>query len=844
MSAIANKVGSQRENAAFSSGRIGIKEYVLILFQLGVVFLLLRQFQIESAAFLRLALLAFGGFAIHALLPLRHRLPFFLLLSFIGMATTLGIANGASLITIGLILIGICHLPVSFRLRGILILAVVAILVAWRAKWIDGPVADAVWPILGSMFMFRLIVYIYELRHDKTPASPVQTLSYFFMLPNVCFPLFPVIDYKTFRRNYYDDDAYRIYQTGIDWIVRGVIHLLLYRFVYYHLTLAPSEVTGPAQLIQYLVANFLLYLRVSGLFHLIIGMLYLFGFRLPETHNRYLLASSFTDFWRRINIYWKDFMQKIFYYPAVFRLRALGTTKAMVVATLYVFMLTWFLHAYQWFWLRGTMLWVLQDILFWAILGVLVVLNALYELKYGRSRSLGKTKQTWRSLGVLTLKSFATFWFICVLWSFWTAESLSDWFSLWSALEGPMTADALIFPGIILVVILLGSIEGSTIRNTRSSEGLDREWIRARAAMVAAMFVLVGVSIEAIHTRLGAEVATLVHSLRSARLSRLDTANLERGYYENLLSVDRFNSQLWEVYTKKPANWLDSNAGLKRFTSDFAQSEMVPSVVLDTNYGMISINRWGMRDQDYERKPPPNTYRIAMLGASSVMGWGVGDGQTFEALVENRLNHEDDLHAKYEILNFGVQGYQPLQQLVSLEKALEFEPNAIFYVATGSEISRATRYLVEAVQKNVDIPFEPLREIVAKAGLTKDMEETVALKRVKPFSNEILFWTYRHIAERSRAKGAIPVLVFLPQVREGPWQEETPETLRMAQDAGFIVINLADVYSGQDIAAIRLAEWDDHPNVHGHELIASRLYDEMRKKRDIIFNSSTHGSKH
>ena len=190
--------------------------------------------------------------------------------------------------------------------------------------------------------MFRLIVYIYELRHDKTPVSPVQTLSYFFMLPNVCFPLFPVIDYKTFRRNYYDDDAYRIYQTGIDWIVRGVIHLLLYRFVYYHLTLAPSEVTGPAQLIQYLVANFLLYLRVSGLFHLIVGLLYLFGFRLPETHNRYLLASSFTDFWRRINIYWKDFMQKVFYYPAVFRLRKLGTTKAMVIATLYVFMLTWF----------------------------------------------------------------------------------------------------------------------------------------------------------------------------------------------------------------------------------------------------------------------------------------------------------------------------------------------------------------------------------------------------------------------------------------------------------------------------------------------------------------------
>ena len=152
-------------------------------------------------------------------------------------------------------------------------------------------------------------------------------------------------------------------------MVRGVIHLLLYRYVYYNLALAPSEVTGPENLIQYVVANFLLYLRVSGLFHLIVGMLYLFGFRLPETHHMYLLAASFTDFWRRINIYWKDFMQKVFYYPAVFRLKSLGMTKAMVLATLWVFLMTWSLHAYQWFWLRGTALLEWQDMLFWAILG-------------------------------------------------------------------------------------------------------------------------------------------------------------------------------------------------------------------------------------------------------------------------------------------------------------------------------------------------------------------------------------------------------------------------------------------------------------------------------------------
>jgi hypothetical protein len=54
---------------------------------------------------------------------------------------------------------------------------------------------------------------------------------------------------------------------------------------------------------------------------------------------------------------------------------------------------------------------------------------------------------------------------------------------------------------------------------------------------------------------------------------------------------------------------------------------------------------------------------------------------------------------------------------------------------------------------------------------------------------------------------------------------------------------MSDVYKGQDIAAIRLAEWDDHPNRRGHELIASRLYDELQKKRETIFQAVSRASK-
>ncbi|MEO8410998.1 MAG: hypothetical protein ABI478_10540, partial [Propionivibrio sp.] len=163
--------------------------------QLVLVLLLLRQFQVESPAFRLLAMVAVAGFAVHAFLPLPARLPFFTCLSLLSIPLTLGLVNGAWLIGIGFVLIAACHLPLSFRQRGFILLGLAALLIAQRATLLPTLWSEAIWPILGSMFMFRLIVYFYDLRHDKTPVTAAQSLSYFFMLPNACFPLFPVIDF-------------------------------------------------------------------------------------------------------------------------------------------------------------------------------------------------------------------------------------------------------------------------------------------------------------------------------------------------------------------------------------------------------------------------------------------------------------------------------------------------------------------------------------------------------------------------------------------------------------------------------------------------------------------------
>jgi hypothetical protein len=283
-----------------------------------------------------------------------------------------------------------------------------------------------------------------------------------------------------------------------------------------------------------------------------------------------------------------------------------------------------------------------------------------------------------------------------------------------------------------------------------------------------------------VYERFAPDVSTFVASLKSGKLSRRDMAALERGYYEDLLRVNSFDNQLWELYMNKPLEWLDvQGTGLVRFTGDFLQRELMPSTVSTDSFSTVSTNQWGMRDKEYERIPEAGVYRMSLLGASMEMGWGVEDGENYESLVEDRLNRDlaGRVYKKYEILNHAVPGYYPLQQAAVVEKALEFQPRAILYVATGREYSRTVYYLSEVTSKGIEVPYTGLREIAAEAGLETGMSQEEASRRLIPFRAALLSWLYRHIVTACRSQDVVPVLIFVPQLYEGSWEEETAPAL-------------------------------------------------------------------
>ena len=74
----------------------------------------------------------------------------------------------------------------------------------------------------------------------------------------------------------------------------------------------------------------------------------------------------------------------------------------------------------------------------------------------------------------------------------------------------------------------------------------------------------------------------------------------------------------------------------------------------------------------------------------------------------------------------------------------------------------------------------------------------------------------------------------MPTLENPLRQEEIAHLSRVAEESGFIVLDLSDAYDNQDLESLVVAYWDKHPNAEGHRLIAEDLYRKLREKEKEI----------
>jgi lysophospholipase L1-like esterase len=107
--------------------------------------------------------------------------------------------------------------------------------------------------------------------------------------------------------------------------------------------------------------------------------------------------------------------------------------------------------------------------------------------------------------------------------------------------------------------------------------------------------------------------------------------------------------------------------------------ELKPSV--SSQDGVVTTNKFGMRDYEYTLRKPTGVIRICVIGDSVAFGYREKPSmlpmrETFAKRLESRLN--DAFAQPYEVLNFSVTGYNAAQEEIVLkEKVLEFEPDVV-----------------------------------------------------------------------------------------------------------------------------------------------------------------------
>jgi hypothetical protein len=262
-----------------------------------------------------------------------------------------------------------------------------------------------------------------------------------------------------------------------------------------------------------------------------------------------------------------------------------------------------------------------------------------------------------------------------------------------------------------------------------------------------------------------------------------------------------------------------------RMRGDMLRYDLLPSVNSTWKGASFRTNRWGMRDKDYTLKRPQGVYRIALVGSSLSLGGGVPQEQTFEALMEDRLNREEPASSRrrFEILNFSVLAYGILQNVAVTEKRIfPFQPNSVLLMIHSNEEIRMEEYLVSLLKEGIPIEYPYVREKLQQAGVKPGMQEPELRRRLTSVSRDLVKWSYLRIAQLCKEHGVPVVGVAFPQAR--PITDNELETVAgWAAAAGIPVLSLQGVYDGHPFNAVRL-KGDPHLNQLGHQLVANRLY--------------------
>jgi lysophospholipase L1-like esterase len=247
-------------------------------------------------------------------------------------------------------------------------------------------------------------------------------------------------------------------------------------------------------------------------------------------------------------------------------------------------------------------------------------------------------------------------------------------------------------------------------------------------------------------------------------------------------------------------------------------------------------NAQGQRDREYSFERVPGKLRIAMLGDSLTVGWGVPVEDTFAKRIE-RMYAAAGIDA--EVINFGVGNYNTVQEVQAfLATGHRFRPDVVVlnYFVNDAELlepARSPSSLMRACYACVFLAGRGdavVRQFLGGMdwaqyylslygdGTSKGwLEAKAAIGR---------------LAEATKASGVKLVIVNLPElhdVKNYRFGRVTDLMRQAAEENGAVFVDVLPAMVDQQSSKLWVTPPDPHPNSYANELIAKALFAALPK---------------
>ncbi|MCK5236729.1 MAG: SGNH/GDSL hydrolase family protein [Deltaproteobacteria bacterium] len=254
----------------------------------------------------------------------------------------------------------------------------------------------------------------------------------------------------------------------------------------------------------------------------------------------------------------------------------------------------------------------------------------------------------------------------------------------------------------------------------------------------------------------------------------------------------------------------------------------------------FTTNEFGYRERAVTLKKPVDTFRLAVLGRSFSMGFGVDDDEVYSRRLELLLN--DYRSEKYQVLNFAVGGYNLNQSSLSYEKHVrQFDPDMIILPIYPGEIESMLpiKYNRPPVFSWLNFRRAYLRAFFTYEMYRKWYKKNINVvtprgvykapkKKRRPTVNaeEVLF----EFLERRRAEGVPVVIVVLPKI-EKVYDKQKVLKIKEVSDTreGVHFINVYELLGRKLDRSETIYPGDHHPNAGVHQLYAEHIFSGLKE---------------